>query len=157
MDKQAISCFATLSFTEFEEIRSKAKSHIERGGLESALPSANKIWMLAGFELFKELKKEWECIEVFPHATMKRIGAASITKNARGGPLSQLLSVARFTQWPERVDSDAIKLLMRMVGSPSHDAVDAYASAWIAALDESQREPLGCPPEDAIWVPKLPQ
>lgn len=37
---------------------------------------------------------------------------------------------------------------------PQHDALDAYLSAWVAALDEKQRIALGDPPDDVIWVPR---
>src|SRR5208282_5241470 len=35
------------------------------------------------------------------------------------------------------------------------DRSDAYLSAWIASLDEHEREPLGPAGPDAIWIPKL--
>ncbi len=35
-----------------------------------------------------------------------------------------------------------------------HDRLDAYLSAWIAALDEADRIAFGTPPDDVIWVPR---
>ena len=36
-----------------------------------------------------------------------------------------------------------------------HARLDAYLAAWVAALPEDQREALGLPPNDAIWIPRL--
>ena len=39
-------------------------------------------------------------------------------------------------------------------GAP-HDQLDAYLSAWVASLEESDRYSFGDPPDDAIWVPRV--
>lgn len=153
LGRRGISYFKTPSAVEFNLIRKKAQQHIEEGGAASQIPYANKLWMLAGFELFQQLKREWDCIEVYPQATMRVIGAASIHKAQKDGPITQLQALARFTGWRERVGEDTLKALCRIVRAPSHDAVDAYSSAWVAALEEPERIPLGCPPDDAIWIP----
>jgi hypothetical protein len=154
LDGNKISCFATPNVAEFKAIHDKVRSHLERGGGESNLPHANQLWMLAGFKLFERLGEEWECIEVFPQATMKVLGAASVHKSKAVGVSSQLEAVARCTGWPDSQTQEPLHALKRAVCGPAHDGIDAYASAWIAALDSSEREALGAPPDDAIWVPR---
>jgi hypothetical protein len=36
-----------------------------------------------------------------------------------------------------------------------HDRIDAYLSAWVASLEDQDREALGKPPDDVIWIPRL--
>ena len=71
----------------------------------------------------------------------------------QGGVDAQLAAVSRFTGWPA-VDT-ANDPLEDIVFGPRHDALDAYLSAWVAALDAQQRRALGSPPDDVIWVPNL--
>jgi hypothetical protein len=66
MDKQHISCFATPSASEFEAIRVKVHDYLTAGGVESRLPHANQLWMFVGFAIFRRLRVEWECLEVYP-------------------------------------------------------------------------------------------
>jgi len=33
--------------------------------------------------------------------------------------------------------------------------VDAYLAAWVASLDESDRDAIGSTPDDVIWIPCL--
>jgi len=35
---------------------------------------------------------------------------------------------------------------------PLHDRLDAYLAAWVASVGESEREALGSPPDDVIWI-----
>jgi len=148
--------FKTPGLLEFEDIRAKAIDHLRHGGTESTLPNANRLWMLAGFALFQQLKADhWECIEVYPHATVRVLGAATVHKRNRSGVLAQLGALAYRTGWPSDQGEEALAYLARILCAPAHDAVDAYASAWIASLDRSQRHPLGCEPDDAIWIPLL--
>jgi len=106
--------------------------------------------MLVGFALFKRLRREWECLEVFPQATARILGASSTHKSQAGGLAAQLRAVARFTGWPE---SPNVQSFQAAVHGPAHDGLDAYLSAWVAALEPNQRTGLGVPPSDVIWVP----
>ena len=153
MDNLNISCFSTPSAEAFAEIRVKVSRHLQANGAESRLPHANQIWMLAGFALFEGLSKRWECIEVYPQAIMHRLEASATYKRRCGGAQLQLQALSRFTRWPSTSDPDGVSQLRILTGSPAHDAVDAYASAWLAALDEKRRDALGHPPDDVIWVP----
>jgi len=101
LDKRGISCITTPDTRQFTAIRAKAQAHLLNGGEESSLPHANQLWMLVGFELFRRLRKEWECLEVFPQAIAKTLGSADIHKSKADGLLSQLLAAAHFTGWPK--------------------------------------------------------
>jgi hypothetical protein len=149
LDALGISCFATPSSSEFAAIREKARAHL-RSGPVSRLPHANQIWMLVGFALFGRLRREWECMEVFPQATVFLLGASSTHKSKAGGVVAQLQAVARRTGWPEQPGDRSFRGL---VHGPAHDGLDAYMSAWVAALPPEQRTALGAPPTDVIWVP----
>jgi hypothetical protein len=48
----------------------KVHNYLTAGGLESRLPYANQPCMFAGFALFRRLRVEWECLEVYLQATM---------------------------------------------------------------------------------------
>jgi hypothetical protein len=156
MDQAHISCFATPSASEFETIRREVHDYLKAGGLESRLPHANQLWMFVGFALFRRLRVEWECLEVYPQATMRILGASSIHKAKAGGVSTQLEAVSRYTGWPEPFVPQYLEALKEVVRAPLHDALDAYSSAWVAALDPRKRNALGSPPNDAIWVPRLP-
>jgi hypothetical protein len=156
MDQQHISCFATPSASEFETIRVKVRDHLLAGGLESRLPHANQLWMLVGFALFRRLRVEWECLEVYPQATMRILGVSSIHKTKAGGVPAQLKAVSSYTGWPELSVPHLLEALKGVVRAPLHDALDAYSSAWVAALDPQKRSAFGSPPNDVIWVPQLP-
>src|SRR5262249_17945436 len=122
---------------------------------ESRLPHANQLWMFIGFALFKRLRVEWECLEVYPQATMRTLGASSIHKSKRGGVSGQLEVVSRYTGWPDPSVPQLSEALRGVVRAPLHDALDAYASAWVASLDPQKRSAFGSPPNDVIWVPWL--
>lgn len=151
LGEQGISYFATPSADEFEAIRVKVNCHLAAGGLHSYLPHANQLWMLVGFSLFKRLRKEWECLEVYPQATVSALGASSIHKAKVGGVSAQLAAVSQHTGWPKPVGPEALR---RAVRAPLHDALDAYLSAWVAAVELEKRIAFGCPPDDVIWVPE---
>jgi hypothetical protein len=155
LDRLHISCFTTPSDAEFDTIRAKVRDHLEAGGLESRLPHANQLWMLIGFELFRRLRSEWECLEVYPQATMRMLGATSIHKAKAGGVWAQLQAVSRCTGWPDLSLRQPVKGLKAVVQAPVHDGLDAYSSAWVAALDPQHRTALGSAPSDVIWVPTL--
>ena len=152
LDKRGISCFTTPDTLQFTAIRAKAQAHLLNGGEESRLPHANQLWMLVGFELFRRLRKEWECLEVFPQAIAKKLGAAGVHKSRVDGLICQLSAAARFTGWPKT----EYKFSLNDIGYGSvHDKLDAYLAAWVASLDIEDREAIGAPPDDVIWVPRI--
>jgi hypothetical protein len=153
LDRQHISCFTTPSATEFEAIGARVHDHLKAGGLESRLPHANQLWMRVGFALFDRLRIEWECLEVYPQATMRILGASAVHKAKVGGVLAQLEAVARCTGWPDPSIRQPLEALKAAVRAPLPDSLDAYSSAWVAALDIERRTAFGSPPDDAIWVP----
>jgi hypothetical protein len=153
LDREQISCFATPSASEFETIRVKVTEHLRLGGRESHLPHANQLWMLIGFALFKRLRNRWECLEVYPQATMRVLGAASIHKAKEGGVSVQLNAISRRTGWPDPTVHEPLSVLKEAVRARLHDGLDAYSSAWVAALEAENRRAFGFPPNDAIWVP----
>jgi uncharacterized protein DUF429 len=149
---QGVSYFTTPSAAEFEGIREKARQHLRTGGAESRLPHANQLWMLVGFAVFSRLRREYECLEVFPQATAFVLGASSTHKSRAGGVEAQLAAVAKHTGWPDPVDKAALR---GVVHGPTHDGLDAYLAAWVAALRPTERTALGVPPNDVIWVPTV--
>ena len=155
LDCQRISCFTTPSASEFARKRREVERYLQEGGTESRIPSANQLWMLVGFALFRRLEVEWECLEVYPHATMKALGAASMHKSKSEGVREQLRALAQYTGWPEPFEVRYPSAIRELIRAPLHDAVDAYSCAWIAALNPEDRTPLGSPPNDVIWVPKI--
>lgn len=151
LDRKKISCITTPDSTQFGEIRAKAEAHLAEGGEESRLPHANQLWMLVGFELFRRLRQEWECLEVFPQAIAATLGANGVHKTKGVGLLKQLSAAARFTGWPKAPDPTYLHQIG--YGRP-HDNLDAYMAAWVAGLEVEDREPIGVPPDDVIWVPR---
>ncbi|SRR5579883_203945 len=152
LDNRNIHCITTPSTTEFDAIRLRAAEHLQAGGAESRIPSANQLWMLVGFELFKRLGNDWDCIEVFPQAIAAVLNANRLPKTCRQGLAAQLGAVADYTKWPPSRDVNSL----RDIGYGSaHDRLDAYMAAWVAALTDDDRIPIGNPPNDAIWVPRV--
>lgn len=149
LDERGIRYITTPDAREFIAIRAKARAHLLNKGEESRLPHANQLWMLVGFELFRRLREEWECLEVFPQAIAKTLGAADVHKSKNSGLLCQLSAAARFTEWPKPVSTDSLKDIG--YGNP-HDKLDAYLAAWVASLGIKDREAIGNPPDDVIWV-----
>lgn len=152
MDRQHISCFATPSRTEFDDISARARQHLVSGGSEARIPHANQLWMLVGFALFRILGSEYEVIEVYPQATIVSLEISLAHKSPRAGLEAQLSGAAKITGWP--ANGGASKLAEIGYGS-RHDKLDAYLSAWVASLPEHQRKPCGEAPDDAIWVPRV--
>jgi hypothetical protein len=151
LDQAGISCFATPSADEFDVIREKARKHLASGGAVSKLPHANQLWMIVGFALFERLSQLAPCLEVFPQAIVRAIDAGDIHKSHLGAVETQLMAAAQFTGWP--TSRDTLKL-DDIAWGDKHDKLDAYLSAWVASLEESNRIPYGEPPDDAIWIPK---
>jgi hypothetical protein len=152
LDDRRISCFTTPSAEEFEHIKVKARRHLEAGGEESRLPHANQLWMLVGFALFERLRREWECLEVFPQATAAVLNANSTHKSDVNGAEIQLRAASKLTRWPEPFD---LQQLRKVVCGPAHDGLDAFLSAWVASLQHGDRIALGAAPNDVIWVPNV--
>lgn len=150
LDARRISCFTTPSSAEFMAIMEKARKHLRTGGAEARLPHANQLWMLVGFALFERLRRDWECLEVFPQATAFVLGAGAIHKSKPGGVEAQLTAAARHTGWPTSFSNTVFR---GVVHGPAHDGLDAYLAAWVAALRPADRIALGSSPNDVIWVP----
>lgn len=151
LDERKISCISTPSAEQFAAICKGARTHLAFGGSEACIPAANQLWMIVGFALFKHLRREWECLEVYPQAIVATLNAKNIHKREREGYLAQLRAVAARTGWPTE---PSIHSLSEVGYGSSHDRLDAYMSAWIASLDELERVPIGHPPDDVIWVPR---
>ena len=144
LDRAGISCFTTPSDADFLLIRQKVEHHLALGGAESRLPHANQLWMLVGFQLFRQLKTVAECVEVYPQATVRQLGVGNVHKFKQGGVATQLAAASAYTGWPRgQLDEPTIN---EIAWAPSHDQLDAYLAAWVAALDESDRFPFGAPP-----------
>jgi hypothetical protein len=109
--------------------------------------------MLVGFALFERRRREWECLEVFPQATIFGLEANRVHKSKKDGVSLQLAAVARRTLWPNPPSEESLKSVVR---APAHDVLDAYLSAWVAALGTENCTCYGQPPNDAIWVQKIP-
>ena len=153
MDAAGISCYSTPSKQDFVRIRRKVRAHLAEGGSEGRLPHANQLWMLVGFALFEELLRLAECIEVFPQATVQAIDAGQTHKFKREGLEAQMAAAARSTGWSSVPEFESA--LAASAYGPSHDRLDAYLSAWVGSLDQSDRVALGTPPDDVIWIPRV--
>lgn len=89
---------------------------------------------------------------MFPQAIAAVLGCREVHKSRRHGLIAQLTAAGARTGWPSQ---PGIECLADIAYGSSHDRLDAYLSAWIASLEESDREAIGRPPHDAIWVPRL--
>jgi len=154
MDRQHISCFATPSRSEFAVIIEKARRHLIQGGAENRIPHANQLWMLAGFSLFRELQKQYKCIEVFPQAIAHAMGVSAIHKSKKTGYAVQLDALAQLTGWQSPLHlADVLK---ECGSGASHDRLDAFMSAWVAYLSSvGKAQALGVEPDDVIWIPDI--
>lgn len=153
LDAAGISCFTTPSKAEFSSIRLKVERHLASGGHENNLPHANQLWMQVGFALFRQLSVIFDCLEVYPQATIRQLSAGSLHKLKAGAVDSQLVAVSAYTGWPDsRAGEPTID---EIAWGPRHDQLDAYLAAWVAALDEAERVSFGVPPDDVIWVPRV--
>lgn len=155
LDQAGISCFATPRAGAFELICGKVKQHLASGGAEDRIPHSNQLWMLAGFAIFKELAELAECLEVFPQAIVRVAGSGQKHKSEQGAVDEQLEAASHYTGWPIQRSGDPASEEIAW-GTP-HDRLDAYLSSWVASLAENDRVAFGRPPDDAIWVPRLPE
>jgi len=155
MDDIGISCFATPSQEEFQQIREKVKKHMVEDTRETHIPHANQLWMLVGFSLFGTLGKAFgqnKLIEVYPQAIVNALGCSELHKTTDDGFKMQLQTIAKATGWSS---PDALLGELRKMGfGAKHDKLDAFMSAWVASLPDDARKACGMPPDDAIWVPK---
>ena len=152
LDNEGISYFKTPSKQEFKQIKRKVRNHLDNEGSESRLPHGNQLWMLVGFTLFQELSRIAECIEVYPQATVKALKSGDIHKSKKEGFEAQITAVAQYTGWSNK--NELKSYLMKSGYGKRDDKLDAYLSAWVASLDESDRIPLGMRPNDVIWIPQ---
>lgn len=154
LDESGITCFTTPSKAEFETIRNKVEEHLRAGGRESNLPHANQLWMQVGFALFEKLPELAECIEVYPQATVRKLNAGAKHKSAAGAVRHQLKATARHTGWPsERPEEPDLE---EIAFGLDDDRLDAYLAAWAAARKKEERIGYGTPPDDVIWIPRIP-
>lgn len=153
MDQAGISCFTTPTAAEFEVIFEKVRQHLNQGGTHSHIPHSNQLWMSVGSRLFDELNNIAPCIEVFPQATARVLGSGQIHKSKSGATVAQLKAAARHTGWPTGRTGEPDFFDIAFV--PAHDRLDAYLSAWVAALEEPDRIAFGSPPDDVIWTPRI--
>lgn len=153
MDRLGYSCFSTPSAARFEEIRAKCTAHLDGGGAVARLPHANQLWMLVGFALFRSLGASRTVLEVFPHSIVRTIGVASAHKSTVDGYGEQLSAAARATGWDSAAELHAA--LERTTYGSRHDRLDAFLSAWVAALPPDQLTPCGDGLNDVIWIPRI--
>lgn len=150
MDAHGISCFATPTEARFQEKVEQARKHLANGGKPSRLPNANQLWMLVGFELFRTLKRRYECIETYPQAIVHELKCAARHKSTGQGLQSQIDEAAKLLG----ISATEMRARLLAMGYGSvHDRLDAFLSAWVAHLEETERKAFGTPPDDVIWVP----
>lgn len=147
-----ISYFKTPTRSRFAEITTLAQAHLRRGRPASQMPHANKLWMLAGFELFRAFGRLAECREVYPQAIACALGCAGRHKAQDHAWLTQLKAASVLTGWPNR---NHARSTLHIAWGNSHDRVDAYLAAWVASLPTRALKPFGAPPDDVIWNPKV--
>jgi hypothetical protein len=151
-----ISFFKTPSREDLEKNFAEAATYVASTRDETRMPHANTIWMRVGFALFDALRPRWECIEVYPQATVRGLVAAgalpegSAHKSLGKTPLVQLQACSRYSGWPLE---ESARETRRIGYGALHDRVDAYLAAFTAALPPEQRVHYGNPPHDAIWAP----
>lgn len=152
LDASGISCFATPTEDEFRSKVEVSRKFLTDGGKPSRLPNANQLWMLVGFELFRTLGRDYECIETYPQAVVHQRKCASQHKSTEQGLQSQIHEASKVLG--VSATEMRAKLLAMGFGS-THDRLDAFLSAWVASLDEKDCKAFGTPPDDVIWVPKV--
>lgn len=152
LDKIGISCHSTPTLARFAEKLDEAKRHLESGRSEASVPFAMHWWMLIGFELFKVLKTEFECIEVYPQAIVRTMGCNGAHKSERIGLDSQ---IEKFAEIHGETKVEVDSWIDRLGFGSRHDKFDALLSAWVSSLSTEERIALGCPPNDVIWIPKM--
>jgi predicted nuclease with RNAse H fold len=154
LDRLRISCYATPSAHDFEEIIARGKAHIAEGKELSRLPHSMQIFMLAGFALAEVLADIAEVIEIYPQANARLLNVAGKHKTKQDQSIVQLQAISEYTGWPKA--SHEWESVASICKAPMHDKIDAYSAAWIASLPVEKRVALGSVEHnDAIWVPDL--
>lgn len=151
LDALGFSCIPTPTEARFLEVRSKCSAHVASGGTDARLPHANQLWMLVGFALFSTVGRSRTVLEVYPHAIVRSLGVTGRHKSTPEGYTQQVAAAAQATGWSDPTRLEAA--LRRSVPGTRHDRLDAFLSAWIAALPPDDLEAYGAPPDDVIWVP----
>jgi predicted nuclease with RNAse H fold len=152
LDIAGISCFATPTEAQFQQKIRQAKIHLEKGGSESTIPNANQIWMLIGFSLFKQLRKDgFHCIETYPQAIVHEMKCSGKHKSTGQGYSAQLTQAAAATSFPS---AESLQIALNTMGFGSKDdKLDAFLTAWIASLPQSCQKVYGTMPDDSIVIP----
>jgi hypothetical protein len=153
LDREGISYIQTPGRAAFALMPERVQQHLAGGGSEATLPCANQLWMLFGFALFDALARAGRtCLEVYPQATVRILGSGQQHKSTPGAIEAQMAATACLTGWPEKAD---VSVLKSVAHGSLHDRFDAYLAAWVASLPDHERRPMGTPPDDVIWVPRL--
>ena len=109
--------------------------------------------MLAGFALFEELGEAYECLEVFPQATVRTMGIGQRHKSKKEGLRQQFEAIGTRTGW---TSGEKLRTTLNHAGYGAiHARLDAFMCAWVASLWPERLTPHGQPPGDVIWVPEL--
>jgi predicted nuclease with RNAse H fold len=153
---RGLSSFQTPHETAWRNILQSCQTHNRDGGELSRMPHANKIWMLYGFELFRELRatNAYDVIEVYPYSIVRPFVGDCPPKATPEGYQRQLEAIASKTSW---TPADLELALKQSVSGSKHDRLDAFMAAWVASLSAEGRLAYGNKndPDDAIWVPHL--
>jgi hypothetical protein len=149
LDESGISCFATPTEEEFEAKVQASRKFL--AGKPNRLPNANQLWMLVGFELFRTLRRRYECVETYPQAIVRQLQCGSEHKSTDQGLQSQIVEASKVLGVSP---TDMRAKLLAMGFGATHDRLDAFLSAWVASLDQKDRKAFGTPPDDVISVPK---
>lgn len=153
LDRKGIKYIQTPDRAAFKSMPERVRRHLAGGGSHSTLPCANQLWMLFGFALFDALSRAgWRCLEVYPQATVRILGSGQQHKSTLGAVVAQMTAAVNHTGWPENPGTSA---LGSVAYGSLHDRFDAYLAAWVASLTDDERDPIGTPPDDVIWVPRL--
>lgn len=88
-----------------------------------------------------------------PKATVCALGVGEVHKSQPGVAERQLYEASCHTGWPSNNESET--RFEDIAYGSAHDRLDAFLSAWVAALSTSDRIAFGRPPDDVIWAPRL--
>jgi len=150
LDRMGIHCYPTPTEKQCRDMRTSAREHLEGGRPLNRIPHGFQLWMLASFELFAQLSRYWDCLEVYPQATIRVLGGGLEHKTCAKGMAAQIRLISQFTGWTsQRLEKE----LAAAVSGANHDRLDAFMCSWIASLYPDRVIACGIPPKDAIWVP----
>jgi hypothetical protein len=150
LDKMGIHCYPTPTEQQCMDMRTHARLHLEAGRPLNRVPHGFQLWMLASFEFFSKLSCYWDCLEVYPQATIRVLGGGLDHKTSAKGLAAQVELISRFTGWTSQ---QLKRELAASVFGANHDRLDAYMCSWIASLYPDRVLACGFPPGDVIWVP----